>query len=124
MAIKMNDAQRKLHELRSPQPPSKNGRAMTNQRLLPASGLTRDAKTAIRELLVTLRQDGGWWNLDMLSRQWRPTDVLHGVQSAMDALEAGGFVESRGYSASLAYAVTANCKGAIEFDAALNQEME
>jgi len=78
----------------------------------------------MRELWLMLRQDGGWWSLDMLSGQWRPTGVLHGVQSVMDVLEAGGFVESRGYSASLAYAVTASCKRLIEFDSALSGEID
>ena len=71
-----------------------------------------------------LRQDGGWWSLDMLSGQWRATGVLHRAQSVMDVLETGGFMESRGYSTSLAYAVTASCKRLVEFDSALSGKID
>ncbi|MFC5521470.1 hypothetical protein [Polaromonas jejuensis] len=64
----------------------------------------------VRALWLRLRKDGGWWTLDMLTHHWKPTHTPHTVQHAMDALEAGGFVESRDHATSLSYRVTSDCK--------------
>ena len=64
----------------------------------------------VRALWLRLREHGGWWTLDMLTPHWRPTCKPHAVQQAMDALEAGGFVESRGHATRVSYGVTSDCK--------------
>ncbi|HEY3048826.1 MAG TPA: hypothetical protein VGJ72_15365 [Polaromonas sp.] len=70
----------------------------------------------LRALWLLLRKDGGWWTLDMLAPHWRPTCVSHEVQYAMDALEAGGFVESRDHATHLAYGITSDCEALPDFE--------
>ncbi|MFC5522949.1 hypothetical protein [Polaromonas jejuensis] len=70
----------------------------------------------MRALWLRLRKSGGWWTLDMLKHHWRPTCAPHEVQHAMDALEAGGFVESRDQATNLRYGVTANCQALPGFE--------
>lgn len=64
----------------------------------------------VRALWLRLRQDGGWWTLDMLTHHWKPTHIPRTVQHAMDALEAGSFVESRDQTTRLSYRVTSDCE--------------
>lgn len=72
-------------------------------------------------LWLLLRKDGGWWTLDMLAPHWRPTCVPREVQYAMDALEAGGFVESRGHAIHLTYGITSDCEALPDLDPSVNQ---
>ncbi|ABE42950.1 hypothetical protein [Polaromonas sp. JS666] len=64
----------------------------------------------VRALWLRLREDGGWWTLDMLTPHWKPTHTPRTVQHAMDALEAGSFVESRDQATRLSYRVTSDCE--------------
>ncbi|MHB1198915.1 MAG: hypothetical protein ACYCZ6_05035 [Polaromonas sp.] len=64
----------------------------------------------MRALWLRLHTDSGWWTLDMLTHHWKPNCARHEVQHAMDALEAGGFVESRDHATNLSYGVTPDCK--------------
>lgn len=64
----------------------------------------------VRALWLRLRADGGWWTLDMLMHHWKRSCSPHEVQHLMDALEAGGFVESRDHATNLSYGVTLDCK--------------
>ena len=64
----------------------------------------------VRALWLRLREDGGWWTLDMLTPHWKLTHTPHTVQHAMDALEARGFVESRDHASGLSYGVTSDCE--------------
>jgi hypothetical protein len=75
---------------------------------MPSKGnaITEDA----RALWLRMRTDGGWWTLDQLMHHWKPGCAPCKVQPAMDALEAGGFVESRDHATNLSYGVTLNCK--------------
>jgi hypothetical protein len=75
-------------------------------------------------LWLRLRKNGGWWTLDMLTHHWKPTYAPHEVQHAMDALEAGGFVESRDQVTNLSYCVTLDCEALHDFEpACLNQKV-
>ncbi|MDD5325171.1 MAG: hypothetical protein PHR71_07685 [Polaromonas sp.] len=69
----------------------------------------------MRALWLRLRTDGGWWTLDMLVHHWKPGRAPYEVQHAMDALEAGGFVESRDQARNLSYRVTLDCKAPSGF---------
>lgn len=48
-----------------------------------------------RAIWLMLQRDGGWWTVAMLTHHWRPTFQPYEVQQAVDALEAGGFLDSR-----------------------------
>lgn len=63
-----------------------------------------------RAMWLMLRNDGGWWTVNMLTHYWRPTFALHEVQQAVDALEAGGFLGSRDQAGTRIYCVTSGCK--------------
>lgn len=69
-----------------------------------------------RALWLMLRTDGGWWTVAMLTHHWRPTFQPYEVQQAMDALEAGGFVESRDQASNLTYGVTSSCRELPDFE--------
>lgn len=62
-----------------------------------------------RALWLMLKRDGGWWTVSMLTHHWRPTFAPHEVQQAVDALEAGGFLDSRTQLGSRLYAFTSGC---------------
>ena len=63
-----------------------------------------------RYLWLMLVNDGGWWTASMLTRHWHPTFAPHEVQQALDALEAGGFLDSREQTGARNYAFTSDCK--------------
>lgn len=63
-----------------------------------------------RHLWLMLRRDGGWWTAKMLTAHWSPTFAPHEVQQALDALEAGGFLNSRDQQGERIYAFTSGCK--------------
>lgn len=70
------------------------------------NALTQDT----RALWLMLRSDGGWWSIKMLTRHWHPTFAPHEVQQAVDALEAGGYLDSRDQAGARIYCVTSGCK--------------
>ena len=63
-----------------------------------------------RALWLTLQADGGWWTVTMLTHHWRPTYQPYEVQQAVDALEAGGHLDSRDQAGTRIYGVTSGCK--------------
>ncbi|MDP3165150.1 MAG: hypothetical protein Q8N06_06805 [Hydrogenophaga sp.] len=63
-----------------------------------------------RALWLMLQRDGGWWTVAMLTHHWRPTFQPYEVQQAVDALEAGGFLDSRDQAGTRIYAFTSSCK--------------
>lgn len=63
-----------------------------------------------RALGLMLQEDGGWWTAAMLTHHWRPTYQPYEVQQALDALEAGGHLDSRDQAGTRIYAVTSGCK--------------
>ena len=63
-----------------------------------------------RVLGLMLMTDGGWWSIKMLTRHWHPTFAPHEVQQAVDALEAGGYLDSRDQAGARIYCVTSGCK--------------
>lgn len=67
-------------------------------------------------LWLRLRTDGGWWTLERLAHHCKPGNAPYETQQAMDALEAGGFVESRDHATTLSYGVTPSCKALPGFD--------
>ena len=64
----------------------------------------------VRALWLMLKTDGGWWTMTMFAHHWRPTFEPHDVQQAVDALEAGGFIESLDQAGSRIYGLTPNCE--------------
>lgn len=70
-----------------------------------------------RYLWLMLKKDGGWWTVAMLKHHWRPTFAPYEVQQAVDALEAGGFLESREQVGARIYAFTSDCKSLPELPA-------
>ncbi|MFM9902165.1 MAG: hypothetical protein ACKVOT_14230 [Polaromonas sp.] len=68
----------------------------------------------VRALWLFLRSDGGWWTVSMLTHHWRPTFALFEVQAAIDALEAGGFIDSKPQLNSRSYCFTSDCKSLPE----------
>lgn len=63
-----------------------------------------------RALWLMLMHDGGWWTVAMLTHHWRPTFQPYEVQQAVDALEAGGFLDSREQAGTRIYGYTSDCK--------------
>lgn len=63
-----------------------------------------------RYLWNMLVKDGGWWTASMLTKHWQPTFAPHEVQQALDALEAGGFLDSRDQAGTRIYGFTSDCK--------------
>ncbi len=63
-----------------------------------------------RYLWLMMMRDGGWWSVTLLTRHWSPTFAPHEVQQAVDALEAGGFLDSRDQAGTRVYAFTSDCK--------------
>ncbi len=61
-----------------------------------------------------LKTDGGWWTVARLVPCWRPTFRPHGVQQALDVLEAGSFIESRDQAGSRVYGVSPACEALPE----------
>lgn len=64
----------------------------------------------VHALWLMLKTEGGWWTVAMLMHHWRPTFEPHGVQQAVDALEAGGFIESLDQAGSRIYGFTPDCE--------------
>lgn len=62
-----------------------------------------------RALWLMLQGDGGWWTVAMLTHHWKPTFAPYEVQQAVDALEAGGYLDSRDQAGTRIYAVTSGC---------------
>lgn len=62
-----------------------------------------------RALWLMLQGDGGWWTVAMLTHHWKPTFAPYEVQQAVDALEAGGYLDSRDQAGTRIYAVTTSC---------------
>lgn len=69
-------------------------------------------------LWIMLCKDGGWWTAKMLTHHWSPTFAPHEVQQALDALEAGGFLDSRNQADVTQYAFTSDCRLLPGFDVA------
>lgn len=63
-----------------------------------------------RALWLMLMKDGGWWTVAMLTHHWRPTFEPYEVQQAVDALESGGFLDSRDQAGKRIYGFTSDCK--------------
>ena len=68
----------------------------------------------VRALWLMLQSDGGWWTVSMLTHYWRPTFATCEIHEAMDALEAGGFIQSRQQATNLSYGFTSECKSLPE----------
>ena len=63
-----------------------------------------------RALWLMLQADGGWWTVAMLTHHWKPTFAPYEVQQAVDALEAGGHLDSRDQAGTRIYGVTSGCQ--------------
>lgn len=65
---------------------------------------------ASRALWLMLRNDGGWWTLVALTRQWEPTFTEEEVADLLVGLEQGRFVVRRDPRAAVpSFGVTADC---------------
>lgn len=65
---------------------------------------------ASRAMWLMLRNDGGWWTLVALTRQWEPTFTQDEVADLLAGLEQGRFVVRRDPRAAVpSFAVTADC---------------
>ena len=90
--------------------PAEAGDGLAQRGFVLGKGLTPD----VRALWLMLKTGGGWWTVAMLMPYWRPTFEPHGVQQAVDALEAGGFIESRDQAGSRIYGFTPACEALPE----------
>lgn len=72
-----------------------------------------------RALWLMLVRDGGWWTVALLTHHWRPTFQPYEVQQAVDALEAGGFLDSRDQAGERIYGFTSDCKALPDLAPAL-----
>jgi len=69
------------------------------------NAITHDA----RALWLMLRKDGGWWSASMLTHHWRPTFDIYEMNTMLNALVAGGIVQSRKQVDADQYCVTSDC---------------
>jgi|GEM_PF-1524227 len=72
----------------------------------PCNGLTPD----VCALWLMLKTGGGWWTAARLTPSWHPTFQPHEVQQALDALEAGGYIESCDQAGDRIYGVSPACE--------------